>query len=270
MWDWSIGTGDEDNNYNQSWRNLCEFLWSRKAYMFLTYSDLISKLQVSNRLAQDVPDMAVAAERLLGSPTQRFSFAALFQNLREVFGSSHGFLYHQSHQCIVCLASPAAGDARSVVSELEAAVNAKPGAHHVWNDPSVRVVKGFGFVAKLPRLPTGRGFLKGGEFSPQTNKKREGKEMWWGSLTWEWTLFRKVRVFFVASSLLGSQTVGSLKSPCRSSCTSTSQGLAGTGPAKWCRGQTYPTAKETSCRELFLVVLISQKCSDGTIQLWVW
>ncbi|CAK9023707.1 unnamed protein product [Durusdinium trenchii] len=28
-------------------------------------------------------------------------------------------------------------DARAVVSELEAAVNAKPGAHHVWNDPSV-------------------------------------------------------------------------------------------------------------------------------------
>ncbi|CAK9023321.1 unnamed protein product [Durusdinium trenchii] len=27
-------------------------------------------------------------------------------------------------------------DARAVVSELEAAVNAKPGAHHVWNDPS--------------------------------------------------------------------------------------------------------------------------------------
>lgn len=121
--------------------------------MFLTYSDLISKLQVSNRLAQDVPDMAVAAERLLGSPTQRFSFAALFQNLREVFGSSHGFLYHQSHQCIVCLASPAAGDARSVVSELEAAVNAKPGAHHVWNDPSVRVVKGLDLWPSFPGFP---------------------------------------------------------------------------------------------------------------------
>ena len=38
------------------------------------YNDLISKLQVSNRLAQDVPDMAVAAERLLGLPTQRFFF----------------------------------------------------------------------------------------------------------------------------------------------------------------------------------------------------
>ena len=36
--------------------------------MFLIRNDLISKLQVSNRLAQDVPDMAVAAERLLGSP----------------------------------------------------------------------------------------------------------------------------------------------------------------------------------------------------------
>jgi len=39
-----------------------------KIHMFLLCKYLISKLQVSNRLAQDVPDMAVAAERLLGSP----------------------------------------------------------------------------------------------------------------------------------------------------------------------------------------------------------
>lgn len=59
----------------------------------------------------------------------------------------------------VCLGDPPLpGDARSVVSELEAAVNAKPGAHHVWNDPSVpgsqRVRLGFleGFAKLLDAL----------------------------------------------------------------------------------------------------------------------
>ncbi|CAJ1341409.1 unnamed protein product [Effrenium voratum] len=60
----------------------------------LCFISLVCPRWVSNRLAQDAPEMAGAAERLLS-------------------------------------------DARTVVSELEAAVVAKPGAHHVWNDPSV-------------------------------------------------------------------------------------------------------------------------------------
>ena len=77
----------------------------------------------------------------------------LFQNLPDIF-SHHMFSCTTSKQKIrfffqcfpprvgacwwfSCTTGKTPGDARSVVSELEAAVNAKPGAHHVWNDPSV-------------------------------------------------------------------------------------------------------------------------------------
>ena len=114
------GTGDEDK-ITKTDGNLWEFRCSRKAsknngipksshgfigfsivftihfgvytpffgniHMFLMCNDLISKLQVSNRLAQDVPDMAVAAERLLGSSYSEICwfFGSRWNSKLEVF-----------------------------------------------------------------------------------------------------------------------------------------------------------------------------------------
>ena len=116
---------------------------------------------------------------------------------------------------VACWFSPrekTPGDARSVVSELEAAVNAKPGAHHVWNDPSVGNPSRVWLVwwlAASPRASSQNQGQFGWLLIPPNKQKLEGKKM---KKCWKLDLgmdfFRKFTCFFFASSLcLGSQKI---------------------------------------------------------------